>query len=374
MQSVIDSCPGVLTLHPGRDGQVARIRLPGGYVAARQWTDLTALAGEFGDGNLDLTARGNVQVRGIQPDAAPALAAAAEQAGLLPSGEHDRSRNITASPLAGLGGRPQLRALVAALDEEIVARPDLAALPGRFLFAVDDGRGGGGLPRCDVGLRLAGRRAELFIAGASAGLTVPVADGVAAMIDAAEAAVELGVGQDAARIAGLPGGRAAVTAAVGGTPGPAAKPDPGRMLPGPVGAGAIVTAARLGRLTAAEATLIGSLLRTTEVIRLAPAGRIVIPLAVTPAAVAARLAGTTLVTSHADPMAGVTACAGLACSQSVADVRALAKPLPGHPRTHWAGCERGCGAPADASLIIATGPESFETGGRPVRVLMAGAS
>lgn len=377
MQTAVDACPGVLTLHPARDGEVARIRLPGGYVTAQQWAAVAALACEFGDGNVDVTARGNVQLRGLQPAAAAALAARARQTGLLPSGAHDRSRNITASPLSGLGGRPPLRRLVGALDAAIVADPVLAALPGRFVFAVDDGTGGAAVARSDVGLRRSGRHAELLIAGRGAGIVLPARAAVPAAIAAARAAVALGVGVHVARIRDLPGGGSAVAAAVGGAAGPAAPPDDGRLKLGALGlAGrdALIAAARLGRLTTAEVTLTGSLLHPADVLRLAPAGRIVIPLAVAPVAAVARLAQTALLTSDEDTMSGVSACSGMACSRSVADVRALARPLPGRPRTHWAGCARGCGAPADADLIVATGPGSFLVGGQPADLSIAGAS
>src|SRR5262249_31900538 len=61
--------------------------------------------------------------------------------GLLPSLSHDRVRNVLASPLAGLDGGPDLTGIVRALDAALCARPRLAELSGRFLFAVDDGRG-----------------------------------------------------------------------------------------------------------------------------------------------------------------------------------------------------------------------------------------
>jgi len=86
VQVAVDACPGMLTLHPARDGDVARIRLPGGYVTSWHWSAIAALARAFGDGNVDVTARGNVQVRGLRPGAAGALASRAAEAGLLPSG------------------------------------------------------------------------------------------------------------------------------------------------------------------------------------------------------------------------------------------------------------------------------------------------
>jgi precorrin-3B synthase len=377
VQSAVDACPGMLTLHPARDGDMARIRLPGGYVTARRWSAVGALAREFGDGNVDITARGNVQIRGVRTGTAALLAGRAAHLGLLPSGSHDRARNITASPLAGLG-RPSLRGLVRTLDAAIVAEPVLTALPGRFLFAVDDGTGGAGLARGDVGLRRTGSRTELFIAGQFAGLRLPAqAAAVSAAIDAARAAVGLGVGTSAARIRDLPGGGPSVAAAIGGLPGPAAEPDDGRLalgVTGPPGREVLVAGARLGRLSAAQVTLIAAPLRRGDVLRLATAGRIVIPLSAAPAVAIGILADAGLLTTDDDPMAGVTACSGMACSRSVADVRAAARRLPGHPRTHWAGCARGCGAPADADLVVAAGPESFRIGGQPAGAARAGAS
>ncbi len=153
-----DACPGILDLHEARDGHVARIRLPGGYATGPRLRGLAALASRFGDGCVDLTARGNVQLRGVRAREAGELARRAVLAGLLPSPAHDRARNITASPLAGLAGHPELRRLVSALDRAVRADPGLAALPGRFLFCLDDGTGRAGLSSCDVGRPGAARR------------------------------------------------------------------------------------------------------------------------------------------------------------------------------------------------------------------------
>ena len=152
-----------------------------------------------------------------------------------------------------------------------------------------------------------------------------------------------------------------------------------------------VIAAPLGRLTGAQIVLIGTLLRSGEVIRLVrlagsssrlplprrpvrptsdrPANRAAGPATRRrasrrrPGAGQARRAG--LLTSDDDALAGVTACSGLACNRAVADVRAAARPLPGHPRTHWAACPRSCGKPRDAEAVIAAGPDSFLLPGQP---------
>ena len=407
--ATLDACPGILTLHPARDGHVARIRLPGGYVRRAQWAALAALAADFGDGCLDLTARGNVQLRGLQPTAAAELARRAARAGLLPSGAHDRSRNITASPLSGLGGRRPLRRLVSALDAALIADPELAALPGRFLFAIDDGTGGAALAHSDLGLRRSSGRVEVFVAGRSSGVRVAARAAVPAVLTAARGAIARGVGSQVTGIRDLADGGASVAAAIGGALGSPASPYDGRL---PLGVTArdratsgvdpdrvasygaasdgpapdttsapdttfasdsavAVIAAPLGRLTGAQIVLIGTLLRSGEVIRLAPAGRVVVPLSVLPVGaqaglpILARLAGSGLLTSDDDALAGVTACSGLACNRAVADVRAAARPLPGRPRTHWAACPRSCGKPRDAEAVIATGPDSFLLPGQP---------
>ncbi|GIE36402.1 hypothetical protein Ait01nite_094470 [Actinoplanes italicus] len=127
-----DACPGALRLHAAADGMLARVRLPGGMLSGAQLRSLRELAEEFGDGHLELTSRANLQLRALKEGDAPALATRLRSAGLLPSTTHDNVRNIAAPPLADAG----LRALVERLDDAIRADPELAALPGKFLFAV----------------------------------------------------------------------------------------------------------------------------------------------------------------------------------------------------------------------------------------------
>ncbi len=131
------------------DGALVRVRLVGGRLPARALADLVALSGAHGDGDVHLTARANLQVRGVavRPtagrDALPeAFVAGIRAAGLLPSTSHELVRNVMMSPLTGRrGGLADLRPVADALDALLLADPACARLPGRFLFVLDDGRG-----------------------------------------------------------------------------------------------------------------------------------------------------------------------------------------------------------------------------------------
>jgi precorrin-3B synthase len=364
-----DACPGILDLHEARDGLVARIRLPGGYASSARLASLAALSSRYGNGCVDLTARGNVQIRGIQPDAAGGMAQRATAVGLMPSPAHDRARNITASPLAGLAGHPDLRGLVRALDHAILADPALAALPGRFLFSLDDGTGHAGLGGCDVGLRLSSGAVELVVAGRLTGLRGTSAAGIQNAAAAARAFLDQRRAEPArpdsgdararmssARVAGLADGGAGVATAVRGELGPAVSDTTGRLALGPVpdAEKLVVVAAPLARLTTAQVRLVARMLRPGEVARLAATGRIVLPLADPAGAALQRLDDAGLVVSDGHELAPVTACAGMACGRSLADVRVLAGRVPGLGAVHWAGCGRRCGLPADATAVVAT--------------------
>ena len=387
-----DACPGILDLHEARDGYVARIRLPGGYATGSRLRGLAALASQFGNGCVDLTARGNVQIRGVAADDATGLARRAASAGLLPSPAHDRARNITASPLAGLAGHPDLRRLVVAVDRALRADPSLAALPGRFLFSLDDGTGRAGLSGCDVGLRWHPRGSDLILAGRETGLRGPADRGVAQAITAARAflgqrrAALAAAGPASTRIADLPDGGAAVAAAVGGVLGDKVTDIPGRLPlgalldpgvalldPGVDCAPVAVVAAPLARLTARQLRLLGRMLRPGETARLAAAGRVVLPLAGPVDAGLAELADADLIVSGEHILSAVTACSGMSCARSLADVRSLAGRVPGLATgfaglgpVHWAGCGRRCGLPADATAVVAMSADQFMIAGGPV--------
>lgn len=140
---------------------------------------LVVAAEAYGDGRIHVTSRTNLQVRGfpghdgrLAPDALAAL----EATGLLPTRTHELVRNVMVSPQSGLaGGRADLRPVAAALDAALCAEPALAALPGRFLFVLDDGRGDLVTRSCDLGLVALDSISAQLRVGAGWGPVVPIA-------------------------------------------------------------------------------------------------------------------------------------------------------------------------------------------------------
>ncbi len=373
-----DACPGALQTHSAADGELARVRVPGGLLRPAQLRALAAAARDLGDGALEMTSRGNLQLRGLAPGAARELGDRLAAAGLLPSETHDRVLNVLASALSGRGGGLlDARPWVSALDAGLCADPALAALPGRFLATLDDGRGDVSGIGGDVGLlALAPDEVALLLAGADSGLRATPAGAVDLLLAAARAflAERAAQGGTAWRLVELDEGLARVAARL---PGRRAEPVevPAAPVGGPVGAvtqddgrTALVGVVPLGRLTAGQADLLASL---TGEVQLTPWRSVVVPDLdedrVDDAAVDLHRTG--MVFDAASPWTRVTACAGRpGCARSLADVRADAAAavasgaLPGDSRVHWAGCDRRCGRPRGDVVDVVATPSGYRLG------------
>jgi precorrin-3B synthase len=365
-----DACPGALQTHPAADGALARIRLPGGALTAGRLRVLAHAARDLGDGSLELTSRGNVQLRGLRPGAETELGRRLAVAGLLPSATHERVRNVLASTLSGrAGGRLDVRSWVAAFDAGLCADPTFAELPGRFLATLDDGRGDVAGLGGDIGLlALEPGTVALILGGVDTGLRTDPRGAVDLALAATRSflAERAGQGGTAWRLAELADGVARVAARL---PGPRAIPVevPAAPRTGPAGAvpqddglTALVAVVPLGRLTAGQSDLLAA---TSADLQVTPWRSIVLADLADASAVPA-LTAAGLVLDPGSPWLRVTACTGRpGCAKSLADVRADASaaasggtlPAAG-ARQHWAGCERRCGRPqGDVVDVVATG-------------------
>ncbi|MEO6470299.1 MAG: nitrite reductase [Aeromicrobium sp.] len=151
-----DRCPGVLRPWIAEDGALVRIRLIGGTLRSSSLRSLVGIAAEWADGNIHLTSRANLQMRGVAHShgcVPNALVDAIAEAGLLPVPSHERVRNISVSPMTGrVGGHADLRPLAHVIDELLCADPLFTSLSGKFLFSLDDGHGDVGRHTLDLGV------------------------------------------------------------------------------------------------------------------------------------------------------------------------------------------------------------------------------
>lgn len=360
-----DACPGLLTPHVAEDGLLVRLRLPGGRSDVRTLSALSAAAVRFGSGALQLTSRGNVQIRGVGADALPALTAAVVAAGLLPSVSHERVRNLVASPQSGLPGHADIGDLVAALDAGLCADPDLAELPARFLFAVDDGTGDVAALGFDLAVQvLDADRALVLVGGAAHGLTLPRADAVATVLRLARRflVVRSEMPRPAWHVREV--AAESLDPAIGRVP---AVTDGHQPPLGALGETASVTVP-LALLTPDHVAAVAA--ATDAAVMITPWRGLLLPGA---AAALPMLEAAGLVADEASLWSVVSACIGApACRKSAIDTQRTAVELVGllppdqRRRLHLSGCERRCGSPAGDHLDLVA-PVSAEVAAELVR-------
>lgn len=142
------SCPGALRPMESGDGLIVRVRPHAGRIALDVAARLADAAARFGNGEIDLTRRANLQLRGVTPETLGPLQGVLDALGLLDaSADAEATRNIIGSPLAGLDPAELIDVTRLALDLEarLAADRRLWNLPAKFGFVVD----GGGLLSLD---------------------------------------------------------------------------------------------------------------------------------------------------------------------------------------------------------------------------------
>ncbi len=413
-----DACPGALRPHHAADGELLRLRVPGGAIDPSALRALATASDEFADGAIGLTSRGNLQVRGATDASMPALLPRLREAGLLsPAGHdrHERVRNVIASPLSGRGSgaRADVDPLVTQLDGALCERPGLAELPGRFLFALDDGSGDVAGEGADVlALALGAGWFAVRPAGCRSGVRVRGELVVTAMLAVAEQfllerealtgrhpqAADRGQDQNldrdrrAWRIAELPGAGARCRDRLLGDGHPAEQAlaearsaGVGSVEPGLVeqldGSIVVCALAPLGRLDLDQARAVAaaadlSVAEPGTALRITPWRRLVIRDLDLPAALAVRelLDAVGLIVGPGTAWSRITACAGRpGCAKSLTDVQHDARVFAAvadrtGPAVHWAGCERGCGAPSGNVVRVLATADGYRIEGGAARL------
>ena len=314
------------------DGLVVRIRPHGGRLSAVQVAGIADLSVKHGNGLIDLSARANLQLRGVTEPRYDALMAGLQGLGLLDlTAEAEARRNILVTPFWQDGDGAQAIAAGLALA---LAAEDAPDLPGKFGFAVDTGAVPV-LARASADIRIEQGPGGLICRadGAATGEPVTVDTAVKAALRLAHWFVDSG---------GALNGRGRMAAHLSGGQKFSYENfcDP---APGPHALGYLV-GLEFGQISAATLARLGPM-------RLTP-WRMVLLEGVEDAP---DLPG--LITRADDPLLRVVACTGApGCPQGLQATRGLARGLAGFvPKgrlLHVSGCAKGCALPKTAALTL----------------------
>jgi precorrin-3B synthase len=142
-------CPGALRPMQSGDGLIVRVRPQAGAFGLDTLVALAEAAARFGNGQIDLTRRANLQIRGISETYLTALHDVIGELGVLDeTPEAEAVRNLVIGPLAGVDPTEVLdvREIARELARLLASDPAIWALPTKFGFILD---GGGALTLVD---------------------------------------------------------------------------------------------------------------------------------------------------------------------------------------------------------------------------------
>jgi len=133
---------GLFYVAPAQDSFMIRLRVPACEITSHQFHGLADLASELGNGHVDLTTRGNVQLRELRPRDLISVLTRVQELGLTSRGSGaDNIRNVTASPNSGFDPDELLdvRPYAKAVHHYIMNHRDCYGLPRKFNIAFDNG-------------------------------------------------------------------------------------------------------------------------------------------------------------------------------------------------------------------------------------------
>ena len=388
--SVKGWCPGALKPMRTGDGLVVRLRLSGGSLTSDLARSIAAAATRFGNGAIDLSQRGNLQIRGVSDANWPDLIAVLQDLAVLDDdADVEAVRNIIASPLAGHDPSAAVdgRVMAARLEAAITADPIFRQLPGKFGALIDDG-GAISLDRIPCDLRFLGVDGQLAVeidgnAGEilRLGRIDPADIGpVAARMAAAFLALRGSAADAPRRLRGITRDRLAQFLAATGIDPSNVTARPHRPEPVTIGclanpaagpsAPALGLGIPFGRLSAATLAGLADIAAQfgSGEIRLTPFRSVLLPGAGQPAAVAAA-ATLGLIVAPEDPRLAVVACPGRPeCESAVHAVRSdalalapVASKLAGTGiRMHLSGCTKGCARPEATCVTLVAVEDGYD--------------
>lgn len=331
MSAVRGWCPTAWRPMAAGDGLLVRVRPPLGRLDREQMLGLCAAAVRHGNGQIDVTNRANLQIRGATDSSWQALVAALVDLALVdPDPQREARRAILVAPDWQTGD--DTHRIASELEVRLAELPEL---PGKVGFAIDAGPAPV-LTSAPADFRIeraATGRLILRAEGRDTGVAIAPGGEVDALIALATWFVATGgaeAGRMARHTAPLPG-----WAAGDNHPAPPANPiAPDRH---PLGAAQPLPFGRIDAesFIATLATSPASAVRTTPWRLLLIEGAEHVP---------AR-----------DPLAATDACVGApACPQASVATRDLAARLApfiaGH--LHVSGCAKGCARAAPASVVL----------------------
>jgi ferredoxin-nitrite reductase len=133
---------GLFWVAPAQDFFMVRIKIPGNVLSSHQARAVARISDDLANGFVDVTTRGNLQVRNLPPSAPVEVLKRLFECGLSSRGAGaDNVRNVTASPLAGLDPSELIdtRGLARDMQFYINNHLEVFGLPRKFNISFDGG-------------------------------------------------------------------------------------------------------------------------------------------------------------------------------------------------------------------------------------------
>ena len=171
-------CPSLLAPTLSGDGLLVRVKPRAATLTADQAARVAAGAGRYGNGIVELTNRGHLQLRGLADAGVEGFAGEMARIGLAAAEPGAEAvRNVLADPLGPDDPRAAFDShrLAHRLSAMLEGDPALHALPHKFGLLVDAG----------TALPLAGWRADIMLRAAGTGIAISLDGGDRALVRAA---------------------------------------------------------------------------------------------------------------------------------------------------------------------------------------------